>query len=565
MRPLPKFWPLILFLSLLAGWRTAWLSTLLAAPQLDTDKCTVEGIVTSIPTGAPLKGARIVLYSTEKRERLYHAETDATGQFSISAVEPGKYAILVEKKAYEKPERDCNSNAVQIGDDVTLVSGQKLSALKFQLLAPAVIAGAVYDSGGDPVAGAYVEALGIQSSEGEERIAPLARAETDDRGQFRIFNLKHGQYFLRISDPFYFMQQLEDDEDEAETKTEKQLKGFLPIYFPDTTELSQATFFDVKPGDVLAGIDFTIHAAQVLRIGGRVVNGLTGEPIDDVPVGASLLSPGPSEGSGTPVTSGDSNFRIDDLAPGRYLLIGGAQVMPDRQYWAGWQEIELTNSSVDDVLLKIFPGHDLPGRVQLVGQTKINFQALQVVLERHVDTHRVPIFTNVKADGTFLLLNVMQDTYDIQINGLPEDYYMKSAHWGSVEALDDGLRIGGEPPTAPLILEVSPAAAQAEGVVQAPNGKPACNATVVLIPDTPRRSIHRYYQSTDVDRSGHYTLKGIPPGSYKLFGFDHADEVGYLDPASLQPYENSGQPVHFDEGDRRTVQLKLIPTTKNNP
>lgn len=566
MRPMRKLWLLIILLTLPVGWWAAWQSTLLAASHPDAEKCAVEGVVTAIPTSAPLKGARVVLYSAEMHERPYHAETDATGHFSISAVEPGKYTILVEKHSYEKPDRDCNSDAIQIGDDVTLVSGQKLSALKFHLLAPTVVSGTVYDSAGDPVAGAPVEAIGIQSSDGERQIAPAARAESDDRGQFRIFHLKHGQYFFRVSESFYFMLQSEEDRDEAGRSTEKRVKGFLPIYFPDTTELSQATLFDLKPGDELPGIDFTIHAAQVLRIRGRVVNGLTGEPIADANVGASLLSPGPREGSsGMPVMSGDSHFEIDDLAPGSYLLSGGAWVLPDRHHWGGWQEIHLTDSSVDDVLLKIFPGHDLQGRIQVIGQKKSDFSVLQIVLERHVGLAYGSIFTNSKADGTFLLLDVMQDNYDIEINGLPESYYLKSAHMGSIDVKDDGLKVGAEPPTAPLIVELSPAGAGVEGVVQTPNAKPACNATVVLIPDAPRRSIHRYYQSTNVDRLGHYVLQGITPGAYKLFAFDHAEEVGYYDPASLQPYENLAQPAHFEEGDRRTVLLKLISNNKHNP
>jgi hypothetical protein len=33
-----------------------------------------------------------------------------------------------------------------------------------------------------------------------------------------------------------------------------------------------------------------------------------------------------------------------------------------------------------------------------------------------------------------------------------------------------------------------------------------------------------------------------------------------MDPATLSIYENGGQPVHFDAGDRRNVPLKVIVT-----
>jgi Carboxypeptidase regulatory-like domain len=566
MAHLRKLWLLVLFLSFLAAWRAAWQSTLLAAPHPDTEKCTVQGIVTAIPTGAPLKGVRVSLNAVGSYKSLYHAQSDATGEFSLSGVEPGKYTLSISKDAYENPDRICNSDIIQDGDDVALILGQKLSGLKFQLLAPAVVTGAVYDPTGEPLANAQVEAVNSASYNGERRVSLAAQAVTDDRGRFRVFHVKPGQYLLRVRDPSYVWQQSEEDEIEGSTNAEKQIKGFLPIYYPNTTDLSQATLFDLKPGEELAGIDFTVHSSQVLRIRGHAVNGLTGERIVNANVSAIPLPPRLLENTGENIgIDKDGRFQISNLVPGRYLLSVNAWLQPNRQRWGGWQEIDLTDSSADDVLVKVFPGHDLPGRVQLLGKVKADFSHMRVALVPRSESNYRGSSATANADGTFLLLDVMQGTYDIHIGGLPEGYYLKSAHIGSVDAADDGLTIGGEPPTSPLMLDASPGAAQVEGVVQTPNGKSACAATVVLVPDAPRRSIHLHYQSTDVDRFGHYTLTGITPGSYKLFAFDNADEAGYYDPASLQPYENLGQSAHFDEGDHRTIPLKLISTGKNNP
>jgi len=564
METLRKLSLLVLLFSFQVAWR--------AAPHPESEKCTLQGIVTSLPTGASLKGARVSLNAAGTYRSLYQTPTDAAGQFALSGIEPGKYDLRADKDGYETPDPDCNSDTIQNGDAVTLVSGQNLSGLKLQLLAPAVVTGTVYDPGGDPLADAQVEAVSLVSFRGKRLISSATEpAMTDDRGHYRIFHLKPGQYFLQVSDDFYFFRQRVEEEggkNKATTKieTEEQVKGSLPIFYPDTTDLNQATLFELTPGEELAGIDFTIHSSHVLRIRGHAVNGLTGEPIAYGSVAAELLPPGiPENKSGGTGIGQDSHFEIDDLVPGRYVVSVDAFVLPDRHRWGGWQEVDLTDTSLDNVQIKVFPGHDLQGRIQALGDHKVDFPSLQVVLERHGDLGYGGAFINAKTDGTFLLLDVKQDTYDVEIHGLPEGYYLKSAQLGSVAGTDAGLRIGGDPPASPLVLVVSPAAAQVEGVVQAPNGKSVCTATVVMIPDAPRRSIHHYYRSADVDRLGHYVLKGITPGAYKLFAFDHAEEVGYYDPGSLQPYENRGQPAHFDEGDRRTVLLKLIPTGKNNP
>jgi Carboxypeptidase regulatory-like domain len=539
-----------------------------SAPQATSasehEKCVIEGVVTRVPGGDPIKGVEVFLSPVDSYKSLYSTDTDAAGQFSLSDVEPGKYQIWLRKTGYDSPDRRCDSDKVQEGDDLNLVSGQKLPGLKFQLLASAVVAGTVFDPSGDPLTGAEVQAVRFYSFRGERRISSATSGATsDDRGQYRLFHLSPGRYFLRVKDAFYFRQRFEESED----KTTKEVKGFLPIYYPDTTDLGQATLLELKPGEELAGFDFTIHPAQVLRIRGRVINGLTGERINVGSVALDALPPTIRENGGSAISLNevDQQFTIDNLVPGRYIVSVLTWVLPDRKRWGGWQEIDLTDSSVDDIPIKVFPGNDLMGRVQEISGKKLDFPHLQVLLEPHDDLVYGHTFTRVSADGSFLLLDVKQDTYDIDLAGLPESYYLKSARLGTVEAVEDGLKIGGESPTLPLVLEVSMAGGQVDGVVRTGDGKSACTSTVVLIPDGNRRSIQRYYQSTEVDRSGHFVLRGIAPGAYRLFAFDNAGEIGYRDPGSLQPYENQGHPVQIGESDRRTVVLKLIATANENP
>ncbi len=533
------------------------------ASDSEHEKCVIQGAITQLPTGDPLKNADVVLTAQEGYRSLYRAETDAAGRFSLSDIEPGKYQIWVRKTAYESPDRQCNSDKIQAGDALTLVSGQKLAGLKFQLLAPAVVTGTVFDPSGDPVTGARIEAVGIYSIRGERRTSARGTATTDDRGQFRIFHLAPGRFFLRVKDAFHFRERFEETEDQ----TAKAVKGFLPIYYPDTTDMSEATLLELNPGEELAGVDFTIRSAQVLRVRGRAINGFTGERINDAFVAVTPLSPAARENGAASTSLDEVNhrFTIENLVPGRYIVSVDAWVLPDRKRWGGSQEIDLTESGLDDIQVKLFPGHDLVGRVQAIVGKNLDFPELQVILESRSDLAFGTAFTHVKADGSFFLLDVQQAIYDIDIGGLPEGYYLKSARLGTVDATEIGLRIGEELPTMPLILEVSSAVGQVDGAVELTNGKSACTATVVLIPNGNRRSIQRYFQTTEVDRFGRFVLHGIAPGAYKLFAFDDGNEVAYRDPGSLQLYEKQGQAVQIDEGDRRTVVLKLTATRSKYP
>ena len=537
-----------------------------SAPQLsssDHKKCIIEGVVTSVPAGEPLKGAHVYLTAPGKYKALFSTETDAEGKFFLEGVEPGEYQLEADKTGYYDPERKCDSEDVQSGDDINLAPGQRLDKLKLQLLAPAVITGTVFDPKGEPLPDAEVQAVRFEAFRGMRLLSNAVNPKTsDDRGQFRIYHLKPGKYFVRVSDAFHFRNESEDENDNA---TAARVRGFLPIYYPNTTELNQAILLDVKPGDELSQIDLTVRLAEVLRIRGRVANGLTGEPIANGSVSITPLPPATRENAAGSTSIGeDSHFEIKDLVPGKYIVWADVWELPERKRWGGARQIELTDSSLDDVQIRVFPGHDLTGRIELSGGKKIESNRVQVQLDPRNDSNYGFAYANVKADGTFLLTDVKQDAYDISVAGLPEGYYLKSASLGTLD-ITDGLRVSGEAITMPLLVQASPSGAQVEGVVMTVAGKRACSSTVVLVPDGSRRPRRFLYQEAEVDQAGHYVISGITPGDYKLFPFDHAEDVGYLDPATLSIYENRGQPVHLDVGDRRTVPLNVIVTGTNNP
>jgi hypothetical protein len=529
----------------------------------DHEKCVIEGVVTSVPTGEPLKGTQVYLTAVGKYKALFSTETDGTGTFSIKDIEPGEYTLRTDKTGYYDLSRNCDSEDVQSDDDIKLAPGQHLDKLKLQLMASAVITGTVFDPKGEPLPDADVEAVSFEAFRGVRLLGNAVSPKTsDDRGQFRIYHLKPGKYFVRVSDAVYFGSESDDEKDnEAATR----VKGFLPIYYPNTTELNQATLLDVKPGEELSQINLTVRLAEVLRIRGSVVNGLTGEPIANGSVSVTPLPPAIRENGSSSMSIGeDSRFEIKDLVPGKYIVSADGWELLERRHWGGARQIELTDSTLDDVQIRVFPSHDLTGRIELAGGKKMGSSRVQVQLDLRNDSNYGFAFANVKADGTFFITDLKQDMYDISVSGLPDGYYLKSASLGTLD-VTDGLRVSGEGITMPLVLQASSSGAQVEGVVMTAADKRACSSTVVLVPDGSRRFRRFLYQEAGVDRAGHYVISGITPGDYKLFPFDHPEDVGYLDPAALSIYENKGQPVHLEAGDRRTVMLKVIVTGTNNP
>ena len=297
----------------------------------DHEKCVIEGVVTSVPTGEPLKGAQVYLTAVGKYKALFSTETDAQGKFSLEGIEPGEYQLEADKTGYYDPERRCDSEEIQMGDEIRLASGQKIADVKLRLVAPAVITGTVVDPKGDPVANVEVEPVRISSYWGKQEIARQGGSQSDDRGQFRIFHLEPGSYFVRVAGAGDFMRRPRDADDSSASGR----KGFLPIYYPDTTDITQASLLELTPGGELSQINLTVHSAQVLRVRGKVVNGLTGDPISGGSISAELMPPSLREnGSTAGGLDDDSEFDIDDLVPGKYILSVQGWVLPERRRWA---------------------------------------------------------------------------------------------------------------------------------------------------------------------------------------------------------------------------------------
>jgi hypothetical protein len=164
----------------------------------------------------------------------------------------------------------------------------------------------------------------------------------------------------------------------------------------------------------------------------------------------------------------------------------------------------------------------------------------------------------VKSDGTFLLQNVADDTYRIFLWTLPPDYYLKAATLGPENVLEKGLSIRRGQDLSRLEVVVSSAGGRIEGQVLTEEELPSTGCIVVLIPEPRYRGQTALFKSSSTDQFGRFTLRGIPPGEYKLFAWDDIEPGSYQDPDFLRPYEEKGKSVHADAGGRVTIELKLI-------
>jgi len=169
---------------------------------------------------------------------------------------------------------------------------------------------------------------------------------------------------------------------------------------------------------------------------------------------------------------------------------------------------------------------------------------------------------SAKPDGSFTITNVAATQYKLQVYGIPDNYYVKSAQLGDKEVLDAGVDLT-RGAAGPLEVVLSGNGGQIEGVILNAAGQPATGAIVVLVPDDQRRT--RLYKEESIDQYGRFNIKNVAPGDYKLFAWEAVETGAYCDPEFLRPFESLGEALHIHEGSRASAQPKLIPAEEKKP
>jgi hypothetical protein len=531
--------------------------------ELPQQKCTIQGQVVKAGTGEPLKKARVMLSKAEGRDQQrVSVLTDPGGRFLLTEIEAGRYRLFVERNGYVRQEygqRTFN----RPGSILTLAPGQRLRELVFRMVQAAVISGHVFDEDGEPVLQGRVQAMRHTYVEGKRELLTAQTSTTNDLGEFRLFGLPPGRYYLSVSyvpgGSFVGM-----------TTAPSVLpigaeEGYAPSYYPGTSDPARAGALELSPGEEVSLVDFRLVPTRAFRVRGRVFNSVTGEPGRGTNIWLMPRESGIRSWlirNHTSVEDSQGAFEIHGITPGSYT-ISAAWLNGDKQYSTA-MPLDVSNADVDGVSLVIAPGSDVSGRVQIEGRTDFNLSNLHVWLQPREEMMVIggSASATVLRDGTFVLQNVAQETYRLYVWGMPSDFYLKAARLGADDVLEGGINLTRAKGRPELELVLSLAGARVDGLVLNEEHLPLSGAVVALVPEPSRRSQSRLYGSTNTDQYGRFTLRGIAPGEYKVFAWGDVESGAYRDPEFLRPIEDAGVTVRLVEGAAQNVELKLIPAKK---
>src|SRR5262249_60225277 len=130
-------------------------------------------------------------------------------------------------------------------------------------------------------------------------------------------------------------------------------------------------------------------------------------------------------------------------------------------------------------------------------------------------------FSRVGPDGTIRLVGVTPGIWDLTIDSLPDDLWLKTATFGGVDVSHGELNVGSGQ-RAQLHIVLAGNGAQISGSVK--RDRRPVPATVVLVPAAADlQNFPRMYRSTATQEQGEFVFKGVRPGAYKLFAFEEVE------------------------------------------
>lgn len=547
MRTVSITFMLVLFATVPPAASGQIIGTITSAPPPQTqskpeDLCTVEGVVLKSTTGEPAKKVSVELYPAGgRRQEQYAATTDTNGRFVFQNVEPGKYMLAGGGNGYPQEQYRQGNARGHRGTVLTFERGSHTKDIVFRLSPGGVITGAVYDEDGDPIVNANVQAVRVIGSRPR---GPSGGGQTNDRGEYRIFGLEPGQYYVVANDQMRGGTTLDE--------------LYLPSYYPGTADPTQATTVQVRPGSETNAIDLSLTRVHGVRVRGRVMNEFAEKGQNTY---VQLAAASPKEGQifgrnlGAP-TDEHGNFEIRGVPPGSYVLFSFWN--QENKSYSGRAALEVSNTDVDGVTLVLSPPIELHGRVRTDPGAQLEFSQLNIWLQPTENQMNGVSPAEMKGDGSFVIHNVFDGHYKVFVGGHPEEYYRRSAKLGGSEVLDSGFTISHTQTAGALDLELTLNGGSISGTVTH-DGKMVPGALVVLVPDPPHRDRSEMYSTRMADDFGRFTMLGLPPGDFKLFAWESPQGVDVRDPDFLKSYEPRGTTVHIQEKHGQNVQLDVIP------
>lgn len=515
------------------------------AKTTKTVTASIKGRVTAADTGAPLRRARLMLSATALDRPLYTA-TDAQGRYEFTDLPAGRYTLEASKSAYVTLQYG-QRRAFEAGKPIELAADATLEKMDIALPRGCVISGTVVDDLGEPVALVRVTAFRSRYQEGKRKLSATGRdVETNDLGQYRLFGLQPGTYFVG-----------------TRPTPGPSMDGypFAPSYYPGTLNPGEAQRVVLRLGQERGGVDFVQPPGRLARLSGTVIDS-TGRPLANARV--SIVNPGTGYVISTPVEP-DGSFSLQNIAPGEYGLAAVLLGPRAGDVEQAMVQVTVTGEDVGGLVLQMTHGCRLLGHVvaddgsaPALSASGVRVYPFPVVSDSPLSIQNIGTQGIVKDDWSFEM-NGIGGTMLFRPSGLPAGYMLKSVLLDRRDITDLPVDIKGPEDITGLQVVITSQVTEVAGAGSDAKGQPVLEyATVIFADDAARwKYPSRFIATARPDQHGRFKISNLPPGRYLAVALEYLEEGQWEDPDYLEALRPVATMFTLSAGETKTLALKV--------
>ena len=538
---------------------TLWLALGASASGQTASNGVISGTVLNAASGAAITDAHVYARSGLKRTE---AAADSKGHYELRDMPAGQYSLRVYSGGMGGP----HGSRV-----VTLVAGQELPSVDFRLQPNGVISGKVVDENREPVPELLVLLIAREYRLGALRYVFARITKTDDRGQYTVTNVVPGRGFLLLAEKRMFKLSAISDAP-AEVVLRKRVT--VPTWYPNTSDMAGAEVITLRPGERRVGMDI-----QMRRSPSYCMDGVL-----ETPRGPGVLQFGLEEQEPTSGKSGDGGvyfavpggetgedgrIRICDLHAGSYQL--SVLQTPKTQSSAPLSyaatTVTIGDKDVNKVHLMSAPRLAVPGEVAWGGKPPEQLVGgkLSIVLDL---TTRAPwqgeiegLHAEAAIPGQFSFPGLALDEYSVDLQGVPNDLYVKDILYAGSSILHEPLRLGNSVGAPELRVMLGTDGGVVSARVTDRDGHPVPDCGMFISPEDASSdgALAAELISGKTDQNGAYSSAHLAPGKYVVLASMEAFDAAPESVEWLKAARNQGTEVIVGANATATVSLEPIP------
>jgi len=481
------------------------------------------------------------------------AMTDGEGRYEIKGLPANTYTVVVTKTNYVRSAWG-EARVEGPGKRLPVADGQVVDKIDIRMTRAGVVTGKVVDEFGDPITDVFVTAMRYQYVQGSRRLIQSGRGgSTNDVGEYRVYGLTPGRYFISAS-----LRNFTGINTESTDRS-----AYAPTFFPGTGNVAEAQRLTIAPGQTITSNNMTLLPIQTARVRGIALDA-DGKPISNAMVNVMQRLGSTMVGNSGAAVMPDGKFTLN-LTPGDYTL----RIFGNGVGEGAFADLTVNGSDIDGVQIVAVKPSTIRGRLVFVDSAtgapppkpaSFDLRAAREWIIGQAMRNQA----KVKDDYTF---EISLPPGHVLIRGLAngqpagpsaQPWRLNRVIVNDFDVADSGIEVGANTTIDNVVVEWTNHSNEITGKVTDAEGKVVRDCFVIVFAQDPShwtvQTRHLGVSRPGLDDNFHTRVLA---GDYYAVAMSDVETNAWTDPEFLALARDKAVKFTIADGEKKTIDLPL--------